>query len=370
LNKSDFKLKLFRNPSPKELQKLINKYWTQDSTVLHYTGHMLGIGCRLSSQNAIDKICKLKQRTEKNGFIILLSDLQWLYDHQIEVPSAIEMILSQYWPGNLTVIFTVRNEGFESVSVNGKVAFRVPFDNLLRHIIDYVEEPIISTSVNVSGVPSAVSLDEIEKRYLNWFDLGFLPQKTGTAEPSTIIEYIDTDEHGKPVLPYLKCLRESSIPFYEIKQSFFTPTVLFVCMGNICRSPIAEYLFNHYSKGHNLPFVAKSAGLLETGAMISLNSMQLLAEQGIMAQKHSSRQINRQILSGSWLILTMEEKQRDYIKSNYPESIHKVFALEEYIGESGDIADPMGNDLDYYRDIYSQIDDAIRKLFKILEKQK
>ncbi len=361
-------MKLFRNPHPKDLQKLIEKKWQADSIVLHYTGQMFGIGCRLSSKSAISRISQLKQRDEKGGYIVLIPDLQWLYDNEIEVPAALHTILMQFWPGNLTVVFPVKDEMFEHVAVNGKVAFRVPSDNMLRQMIDYLEEPMISTSVNVSGVPPAADLDEIKQRYDAWFDLGFIPHDTSRNEPSTIIEYIDKDTEGKPVLPYLKCLRESSVPFYNIKQSFQEPTVLFVCTRNICRSPIGEYLFNHYSQMRKLPFRAKSAGLMGDGAMISLNSMQLLAEQRIMAQEHSSRNINPEILSQSWLVLTMEERQRDIIRANFPEYGEKVFTLLEYIGGEGDIADPIGEELDYYRNIYNQIDAALLKLFDILQK--
>ncbi|MFO7660502.1 MAG: protein tyrosine phosphatase, partial [Candidatus Cloacimonadaceae bacterium] len=160
---------------------------------------------------------------------------------------------------------------------------------------------------------------------------------------------------------------ESSVPFYNIKQSFQKPTVLFVCTGNICRSPIGEYLFNYYSAKRNLPFKARSAGLMGNGAMISLSSLQLLAEQGIVADEHSSRKINSEILSESWLVLTMEERQRDIIRANFPEFRENVYTLLEYVGGEGDIADPIGEELDYYRNIYNQIDAALLKLFDILQ---
>ncbi|MBM4399864.1 MAG: protein tyrosine phosphatase, partial [Candidatus Cloacimonetes bacterium] len=219
---------------------------------------------------------------------------------------------------------------------------------------------------NISGIPPAENLQEIQKRYQSWFDIGFVPNNTEESEPSTIIEYVDTDDESNKILPYLRCLREGSIPFYEIKKNFHEPTIQFICTGNICRSPIAEYLFNHYSKEQNLPYSSRSAGLLETGALISLNSMQLLAEQGINASEHYSRKIDEEIMNSSWLVLTMEQRQRDLIIAKFPESAHKVFTLREYVGENGDIADPIGYDIDYYRDIYHQIDEAIQKLINRL----
>ncbi len=361
-------MKLFKHPSPRALEDAISKYWMQDSTVLHYTGNMFGIGCRLSSQAGISRISGYKQRPEKNGYIVLLSDIQWLFDNNINIPGGLLPVLKQYWPGNLTVVLPVNDARFAAVAYNGKVAFRVPTDNMLRQMIDFLGEPIISTSINISGVPAAEDMQEITKRYESWFDLGFVPNKFNDPEPSTVIEYVDKDEAGKAVLPFLRCLRESAIPFYEIKQTFSEPSILFMCTGNICRSPIAEYLFNFYSKQRNLPFSSTSAGLLETGAMISRSSMQLLAEQGIMAQEHLSRKLNPEILSGSWLVLTMEERQRDFIRNSFPESAHKVFTLKEYVGDEGDIADPVGLDIDYYRDIYKQIEAELEKLFTIITK--
>jgi len=360
-------MKLFKNPRPKELKTIIEKNWMPDNTVLHYTGNMFGIGCRLSSDKAIQRISGLKQRTDKSGYIALISDITWLFEQGIEVPQSLLHILHHYWPGNLTIVMPVKNKRFDTISVNGKVAFRVPGDYMLRQIIDYLGEPLISTSINVSGIPPAENLKDITKRYESWFDLGFIPNETELTEPSTIIEYADTDAEGKPIKPYLKCLRESAIPFYEIKQSFTEPTVLFVCTGNICRSPIAEYLFNHYAAIHKLPYLAKSAGLLESGAHISFNSQQLLKEQGINAEMHRSRKINPEILGGSWLILTMEARQRDIINMNYPDYSNKVFTLNEYIGDKGDIDDPINKGIDYYRSIYEQIEQALQKLIVMLK---
>ena len=264
------------------------------------------------------------------------------------------------------------DERFKAIALDGKVAFRVPSDEILRQIIDILDEPLVSTSINRSGLPAVTDLNEVIRRYDNWFDLGFVPnpgRMTVAGEPSTIIEYIDKDEAGKPLKPYLKCLREGNIPFYEIKQSFAEPTILFMCTGNICRSPMAEYLFNDYAKKMHLPYRSKSGGLLETGSLISVNSMRLLAERGINAQEHYSRKINPEMMNESWLVLTMEEKQRDYIKQNFPEGAHKVFTLREYVGDEGDIEDPYGMQIEYYRETFLIIDENLQKLIAKLKPQ-
>jgi protein-tyrosine-phosphatase len=133
---------------------------------------------------------------------------------------------------------------------------------------------------------------------------------------------------------------------------------------------MAEYLFNDYAKKLDLPFKSKSGGLLETGSLISVNSMRLLHERGINAQEHYSRKLNPEIMSESWLVLTMEEKQRDYIKQNFPDGAHKVFTLKEFVGLSGDIVDPYGLQIEYYREIFTQLDEIMPVLIDKLRPEK
>jgi protein-tyrosine-phosphatase len=108
---------------------------------------------------------------------------------------------------------------------------------------------------------------------------------------------------------------------------------------------------------------------MDSGNMISLNSMELLAEENINAQQHVSRKINPEILNGSWLILTMEDYHKNAIRANFHESAHKVFTLNEFVGIKGDIDDPYGSDLDNYRVTYDIISNAIKKLIALLEEQ-
>ncbi len=363
-------MKLYKNPSVNELEKIVKNGNLSDATILHYTGHVFGIGCLIGNRDGMQRISSLKKRNDKSGFICLISDYGWLAENGIEVPVSLEPLLIQYWPGNLTVVMPCHEERFAHLAINGKVAFRVPPDPLLRSFLHLVQEPMVSTSINISGLQPVNDLDEIQKRYGDWFDIGVIPvQKyiNPQLELSTIIEYNGENTHNNSN-SQIKCLREGSIPYYEIRNSFKKPSILFICTGNICRSPIAEYLFNYYAEKGNLPFVSTSAGLLENGAMISFNSLQLLVEKGISAYEHLSRKADPQIMSTHWLILTMEQRQRDFLQSTFPNAAHRIFTLKEYVGEEGDISDPIGLDLDSYREIFNQIDDVIQKLLSLLKK--
>jgi protein-tyrosine phosphatase len=359
-----------RDPGIHKLEKLLSKNPMHEATILHWTGSMWGIGCRLSSKEAITRINHLKQRSDKHGYIALLPDISVL--DAAKVPSALKPLLEQYWPGNLTVVFSYDDPKFKDIAVDGKVAFRVPADPSLRAMINLLGEPLISTSVNVSGLPPEEDFNRIERNYSTWFDFALLPQakevRSGT-EFSTIVEYIRTNEaKSTSRSDELKCLREGSVPFYEIKQSFKLPMVMFVCTANICRSPIAEKLFRMMILNDNMPLATDSCGLIDGGHNISLSSMQLLMERGLLeAQEHVSKQVTPQMITSSWLVLTMEERQREWLRDQSPNSGHKILTLNEIVGETGDIKDPYGSDLESYRKTFVIIEDRLQRLMEMIK---
>lgn len=364
-------MKSLISPSLRRLERYIAKEGLKGKTILHHTGSMFGIGCLVSDTDTIQRILKLKQRTDQKGFIVLVSDIKWFADFGIQIPAELTVLANQYWPGNLSLVFECEHPVFAHVAVDGKVAFRVPNDDLLRHLIELAQEPILSTSINVSLLPAEEDYTKIVRQYGSWFDLAVHPSLKSLpvdAKHSTIVEYIPAKDQEPSEL---KCLREGSIPFYEIKDSFMRPQITFVCTANICRSPMAEKLFNFLASERKLNVRADSCGLIEGGHMISAGSLQMLLKKGILeAQSHISKQITPQIVSESWLMLTMEERQRDFIRSKEPHFAHKIFTINEIMGEQGDVVDPYGSEIDNYQKTYEIIEDRIIRLLDMIENGK
>ncbi len=365
---------LVKQPSPRKLEKLARSGSLAGKTILHYTGGMFGIGCTVSSSEAIERIIKLKQRKDKHGLIVLVPDLKWFPAHDVEIPDRIRSLLEQYWPGNLTVVFPCDDPRFVQVAHKGKVAFRVPDDDLLRHLIELLDDPLISTSVNISNLPPENDLKRLTGFYASWFDYAILDGNSNVeydSQPSTVVEFIGRKDPGNHSgTDELKCLREGSIPFYGIKRSFQIPTIMFVCTANICRSPIAEHLFKYYAHEEGLHMLGDSCGLLSGGQSISASSLQLLLERGLSAaQEHESKQVTPEMLTGSRLVLTMEERHRDYLLKLEPGLTHKIMTLNEYLEEPGDITDPFGSDLENYRKTFDIIEDRIKRLVARLKEQ-
>lgn len=109
--------------------------------------------------------------------------------------------------------------------------------------------------------------------------------------------------------------------------------ILTLCIGNICRSPLAEALL-----ARELPDrVVWSAGLSAlVGAPADPLSILLAAEQGLDLRAHRAQQVNSQMCQRADLILVMEQHQRAELERRYPLTRGRVYCL---LAER-DIADP------------------------------
>jgi protein-tyrosine phosphatase len=112
--------------------------------------------------------------------------------------------------------------------------------------------------------------------------------------------------------------------------------VLFVCTGNVCRSPMAEFLLRAESAG---ALVTASAGMHAlVGEPMDPPSALVLAEQGIDASAHRARQFEVSMAKADDLILTAERAHRDHILTDTPTLYRRVFTMKEYVR----LAEPIG----------------------------
>ncbi|MBL7033134.1 MAG: hypothetical protein ISR91_03225 [Candidatus Delongbacteria bacterium] len=114
-----------------------------------------------------------------------------------------------------------------------------------------------------------------------------------------------------------------------------TRLVLFVCSGNICRSPMAELLFRQLLLEHGVEWIKTgSCGTLGiSGAPISDNNLVVLVEQGLQPAAHRSTALQFHHLYRADLIIVMEPLHRDMIAEEAgddPEIMQRVLALTEF----------------------------------------
>jgi protein-tyrosine phosphatase len=133
--------------------------------------------------------------------------------------------------------------------------------------------------------------------------------------------------------------------------------ILVICIGNICRSPMAEGLLK-------LAFPQKMVRSAGIDAMVGYPadpySVQLMQEQGIDISAHRAQSLMTWMVSEAEVILTMDLEQKRFLEQKYPTSKGKVFRLGEF-GQY-DIPDPYRQDLAVFRHTYGLIAEGIDAL--------
>jgi len=129
--------------------------------------------------------------------------------------------------------------------------------------------------------------------------------------------------------------------------------VLVVCIGNICRSPMAEGLFKHL-----LPNIkTSSAGMMAlVGHGADPIAVQIMSKRGIDISAHRARMLTEPIIRDTDLILVMDTMQRHQLLAEYPYTQGKVFRLGETADQ--DISDPYLQGPEAFQAAFSNIESA------------
>ena len=119
-------------------------------------------------------------------------------------------------------------------------------------------------------------------------------------------------------------------------------SVLFVCLGNICRSPLAEAYFRSLVEREGGRITVRSAGLETTpGKPADDRAKAIALEHRLSLDAHATTQVHMELLDQSDLIVVMEIAQKDRVQRLSPRSKGKVVLLGRFDSKGSlEIADP------------------------------
>lgn len=139
--------------------------------------------------------------------------------------------------------------------------------------------------------------------------------------------------------------------------------ILTVCTGNICRSPVAEYLIRHRLGAAGYKAEVRSSGV---GALVGHHAdetaLAIMAEQGVSMETHRARQIRQEHTRWADLILVMDNHHLEYVLKMDPTARGKSFLLGHW--SKREVPDPYRRGDAAHRAAYTMIQDEILSWLK------
>ncbi len=181
--------------------------------IVYPTDTVWGIGCDATNAEAVQKIYRLKQREDSKSMLVLLDSEAKLNYYIAEVPEAAWTLLEATDEGvngltdegvkPLTLIYPgARNIAPNLLAEDGSIGIRITNEPFTKALCAQLKHPIVSTSANISGHPTAHFYKEIGKEILEGADYvcRFRREDECPHEPSTIIK-LNADGTFKIIRP-------------------------------------------------------------------------------------------------------------------------------------------------------------------------
>lgn len=157
--------------------------------IAYPTETVYGLGCDATNQAAVERIYAMKQRDESKPLLFLVSSLKMAREYLLFSDQA-RRLAKEFWPGPLTLVLPVRPDKQAVIGLS-RAGVRITSHPLALKLVRQLKGPLVSTSANPSGQPSAVSVEEVVGYFHDrsnepdiLLDGGSLPESL----PSTVVD--------------------------------------------------------------------------------------------------------------------------------------------------------------------------------------
>ena len=126
------------------------------------TETVYGLAADATNEEAVAKIFEAKGRPADNPLIIHVTSIDMMLGFTEDIPSVVYKLAEKFWPGPLTMVLPKRSNVPDIVTAGmDTVAVRMPSNEVVRKIIDYVGRPLAAPSANKSGYPSPTTAQHV-----------------------------------------------------------------------------------------------------------------------------------------------------------------------------------------------------------------
>lgn len=157
--------------------------------ILYPTETVWGIGCDATNPEAVAKIYALKQREESKSMIVLMNGEKMIYNVFKDIPEVAWQILDLSEKPTTLILDNPRNIAANLIAPDNTLGMRVIKEPFCYKLLERMKKPLVSTSANISGMPTPINFKEISPEIINGVDYVVnLQQEKMTGKPSAIIK--------------------------------------------------------------------------------------------------------------------------------------------------------------------------------------
>lgn len=179
------------------------KVLREGGIIVYPTDTVWGLGCDATNAEAVKRLYALKEREDSKSMLVLLDSPAKLNYYVADVPEAawalLEAVRDPEIPESrdiedskpLTIIYPgARNMASNLIAEDGSVGIRITHEPFSKALCEQLRHPLVSTSANISGHPTARFFHEIEQAVLDRADYvcRFRREDDVPCEPSSIIK--------------------------------------------------------------------------------------------------------------------------------------------------------------------------------------
>lgn len=341
--------------------------------ILYPTDTIYGLGVDVANEEAMNKIYRLKGRDISQPVSFMAHDVdqieayQGLLDlelrHQLDVlfPGKITALLKNTFKKSLPVFSAVRNQK--------KIGWRIPDHPFCLDLCATYNKPVSTTSANRSGSGNLANIREIISQLEGKPDLvidaGILDKKKAstiidfTKDPLMIVRQGEVKKEDlQDLLPGQR---------FRFKKSAFE--IVFVCSGNVCRSPMAEGILKALlakTRFKNVIHISSAGTLDLPPTPVHKWAEKVSAANEINIHSHISGHMNDKIMDRADLVVSMAANHLRHLKKKYPEHADKIILLKEWKRDkqlsNPSIADPIGHEIGFFSDTFAEIHSELKRV--------
>ncbi len=201
------------NPDPSVLKKA-GKLLLHDGIIIHPTETVYGLAGLAFSEPVLRRINRLKEREETQPLSIMVNSIEMILEIIGDQQRWLENFLSEIFPAPVTVLLPrLRKMSIDFWNHFPELGFRYPAHPLSIRLVEFAEQPLVTTSANFSGEPPPTTVSEIVERLKQKVSLVLDGGETLEKVPSTIFRI-------NPERRTIAFVRDGAVTRERIQNSF------------------------------------------------------------------------------------------------------------------------------------------------------